>query len=332
MDALENKPLPPPPGVIDAIKSGMDVIANHLGVLFLPLALDLGLWLASRLSVKELFLGEYVKLMDFYVKTGMLTNVQIENMQSMREPLETIFLRFNLLSLLRSFPVGVTSLMQSKMPIVTPYSSNMPMDVNSWGEFWGWTILFMVLGWILGGLYFNSVSTLVEKRADDHFWRVLFQAILFNIGFMILAVIIGTPIMLVLASLSTLGVSLMQVAFFAIAMVGSWFVVPVFFAPHGIFLRGQDVLRSIAASLKMARFTLPTSSMFVLTIFLMGQGLNYLWSVPSDDSWMLLVGVIGHAFITTSLLAASFIYYRDMNAWLEIALERMKAAASRQAL
>ena len=206
------------------------------------------------------------------------------------------------------------------------------MDVNSWGEFWGWTILFMVLGWILGGLYFNSVSTLVEKRSDDHFWRVLFQAILFNIGFMILAVIIGTPIMLVLASLSTLGVSLMQVAFFAIAMVGSWFVVPVFFAPHGIFLRGQDVLRSIAASLKMARFTLPTSSMFVLTIFLMGQGLNYLWSVPSDDSWMLLVGVIGHAFITTSLLAASFIYYRDMNAWLEIALERMKAAASRQAL
>ena len=122
MDALENKPLPPPPGVIDAIKSGMDVIANHLGVLFLPLALDLGLWLASRLSVKELFLGEYVKLVDFYVKTGMLTNVQIENMQAAREPLETIFLRFNLLSLLRSFPVGVTSLMQSKMPIVTPYS------------------------------------------------------------------------------------------------------------------------------------------------------------------------------------------------------------------
>jgi len=47
---------------------------------------------------------------------------------------------------------------------------------------------------------------------------------------------------------------------------------------------------------------------------------------------MLLVGVVGHAFITTSLLAASFIYYRDMNAWLAIALERMKTAATRQAL
>ncbi len=37
-----------------------------------------------------------------------------------------------------------------------------------------------------------------------------------------------------------------------------------------------------------------------------------------------LVGIAGHAFVTTALLAASFIYYRDMNNWLEIVFERMK--------
>jgi hypothetical protein len=82
----------------------------------------------------------------------------------------------------------------------------------------------------------------------------------------------------------------------------------------------------------MARFTLPSASIFVLAVFLVSQGLNILWAVPPDNSWMLLVGVIGHAFVTTALLAASFIYYRDMNTWLEIVLERMKAAAPRQAL
>jgi hypothetical protein len=39
---------------------------------------------------------------------------------------------------------------------------------------------------------------------------------------------------------------------------------------------------------------------------------------------MMLVGIAGHAFVTTALLAASFIYYRDMNAWLEIVFERLK--------
>jgi hypothetical protein len=40
---------------------------------------------------------------------------------------------------------------------------------------------------------------------------------------------------------------------------------------------------------------------------------------------MALVGIAGHAFITTSLLAASFIYYRDMQVWLQTVLDRLKA-------
>jgi hypothetical protein len=100
--------------------------------------------------------------------------------------------------------------------------------------------------------------------------------------------------------------------------------VPIFFAPHGIFLRGQNAFYSIYASLRLTRFTMPTSSMFVLAVFVISQGLNYLWAVPADDSWMTLVGIVGHAFVTTALLASSFIYYRDMNAWLETVFERLK--------
>ena len=43
------------------------------------------------------------------------------------------------------------------------------------------------------------------------------------------------------------------------------------------------------------------------------------------DSWMTLIGIAGHAFITTSLLAASFIYYRDMQVWLQTVFEKLKA-------
>jgi hypothetical protein len=78
----------------------------------------------------------------------------------------------------------------------------------------------------------------------------------------------------------------------------------------------------------MARFTLPTSGMFVLCVFLLSIGLNYLWDVPPDDSWMKLVGIGGHAFITTALLAASFVYYRDMNVWLQTVFERLQQKQS----
>jgi hypothetical protein len=75
----------------------------------------------------------------------------------------------------------------------------------------------------------------------------------------------------------------------------------------------------------MARFTLPTSSLFVLSALVIAYGLNFVWNIPSSASWMTLVGITGHAFITTSLLAASFIYYRDMQVWLQTVFDRLKA-------
>jgi hypothetical protein len=59
---------------------------------------------------------------------------------------------------------------------------------------------------------------------------------------------------------------------------------------------------------------------------ILSQGLTYLWSVPPSDSWMTLVGIAGHAFITTAVLAASFVYYRDMNVWLQTVFEKWQKA------
>jgi hypothetical protein len=65
------------------------------------------------------------------------------------------------------------------------------------------------------------------------------------------------------------------------------------------------------------RKTLPTSVLFILTVFLLSKGLDILWLVPTDASWLLLIGILGHAFITTGLLASSFVYYRDALRWMQ---------------
>ena len=319
------QPIPPPPGVIQAIRAGLDVISNHLAVLLPPLALDLLLWFGPRLSVKGALNRMFSNAMDFYSMNGMANEIQVKQMMTAQELLADFFLKYNLFSLLRTFPVGISSLLQSKMPTLTPFGAKPAIEIESLASMAGMFFLLTLCGWALGGLYFNWVSgaTGIRETASG-LGRAVIQTLLFSMILTLAAFMIGIPVMVVLGILGLIGAELLQVAMFVIALFSAWIIVPIFFAPHGMYLRGQNAFYSIYSSLRMARFTLPSSSMFVLAVFVISQGLNYLWSVPDANSWMTLVGIAGHAFITTALLAASFIYYRDMNVWLEIVFERLK--------
>ncbi len=136
------------------------------------------------------------------------------------------------------------------------------------------------------------------------------------------------PVMFVLTLLALINPILANGAIFVILLLAFWLVVPLFFMPHGIFARRQNAFVSARTSLRLARFTFPTSSMFIISVIILSQGMNYLWSVPSNDSWMTLVGIAGHAFITTAVLAASFVYYRDMNVWLQTVFEQWQKTRS----
>jgi hypothetical protein len=62
--------------------------------------------------------------------------------------------------------------------------------------------------------------------------------------------------------------------------------------------------------------TLPTTTLFFLLFFLLSQGFNFLWRIPPEDSWLMFIGLAGHAFVSTGLLSASFVYYRDADKWV----------------
>jgi hypothetical protein len=115
-----------------------------------------------------------------------------------------------------------------------------------------------------------------------------------------------------------------QVALVVLGMAVIWLIVPVYFSAHGIFTYQMNALNAILNSLRMIRFTLPTTFLFLLLLTVIGQGLRFLWVTPAQDSWWMLVGILGHAFISTALLAASFIYYRDVNNWLKVVFEQLK--------
>ena len=322
--------LPPPPGVMSSLRAGFDTVSSHVWLILLPLLLDLLLWFGPRLSVDQL-LGPFFRLVFNQMRITLTSSSDMQRFMAYQAALSEVVERFNLLSLfgrLQAFPVGVSSLLAQTMPIKTPFGSQAVVQVTSVPGLLGLAFLFTVVGWVAGGLYFRWVSGIALGNANritmiSLSWAIL-QTLILSVIWVVGLLLIFIPAMFILTFL-TLFSPLLASAVLLIALFFSfWLIVPLFFTPHGIFVRRQNAFYSIFTSLKMARFTLPTSGLFVLCVFLLTTGMNYLWSVPTDDSWMLLVGIAGHAFVTTALLAASFVYYRDVNAWLQAVFEQLQ--------
>jgi hypothetical protein len=328
MNVQKLETLPPPPGVIGSLRAGFDAVSSHVKLILFPLALDLWLWLGPRLSVDGL-LSPYLKFLFEQARRGMAAPADLQRIAGAQASFMEVLERFNLLSLLGklvTFPIGVSSLVAETMPVATPYGGQRVMQISSLSGFVGLVFLFILIGWVGGGLYFRWVSGTALGSVETGISSVqaIIQTFILSVIWFIGLMMVTVPFLLVLTVLALISPALANGAVFIMLMLSFWLIVPLFFTPHGIFVRRQNALYSILSSLRMARFTLPTSGMFVLSAFLLYRGLNYLWSVPSNDSWMLLIGIAGHAFITTALLAASFVYYRDMNAWLLTFFEQVK--------
>jgi hypothetical protein len=314
--------LPPPPGVVGSLRAGFDAIASNFLVILFPLALDLWLWLGPHLSLEKFFMP----ILADYSKIAGAGGVPVTDIDNAMKIYVALFHEFNMFSMLRAFPIGIFSLMTGIMPLETPFGGTTVWQVGTATGLLASLLGLTLAGWLGGGLFFYWVSVIVTPAQEGRIrsLQAVLQTVLFSLVWVVVLFILSMPIMLVIYLLFALSPSLAQGVLLFLGFLSLWLLVPLFFSPHGIFIKKQNALVSIVNSMRMARFTLPTSSMFVLSTLLLGIGLNFLWSVPPEDSWMMLVGIFGHAFVTTALLAASFIYYRDMTAWLEIALERFK--------
>jgi|SRR6266511_2750250 len=322
MEETRAESLPPPPGVISSIRAGFDAIAAHLTAIFLPLALDIFLWLGPRLSMEKL----YLSILPQMVEGWRILGVPTEQVKQMLASNAEILPRVNLFWFLRTIPVGISSLIYGHGFSGTPLGSISIIQVGSAGKFFGWIFLLTIVGWLGGGLYFRSVSRLVAGKSGSESLSIVrstLQTILLSILCTGIVIVIGIPVLVILTLLASVSTFIAQISILFLSFLSMWVIVPLFFWPHGMFLKKQNVIVSIFSSLSMSRFTLPTSSMFVLTVLLLNVGLNFLWSIPPENSWMALVGIIGHAFVATALLAASFIYYRDMNIWLQTVRDRL---------
>lgn len=316
---IEN--LPPPPGIISSIKAGFDAVAARVTAIFLPLLLNLLLWLGPRLRMEEMFKGMEADMALFW----QASRIPSEDIQKMLDMYERATQSINLFGLLRTLPIGISSLFAGQGASETPLGGAAVWQVDVI-TFPLWIMFLIFIGWVGGAFYFRDVAwaALAEKITSVRAFQAVLQTTLISILCNMILIAISVPVFLILAVAAQVSAVLANLVVLFIALGSVWVIVPMFFWAHGVFLDRQNALTSMLSSLQLTRFTLPTSSLFVLTIFLLSYGLNFLWRIPARDSWVTLLGIFGHSFVTTALLAGSFIYYHNMNAWVKAVLEKLR--------
>jgi hypothetical protein len=327
---IDAQALPPPPGIIGSIRSGFDAIAAHIGLILLPLGLDLLLWLGPRVSINRLM----QPVLEEMGQLGPTAGLGATDVSAMLAMYRELLGRFNLLMAVRTLPIGVSSLMSGRMPAVSPLGTAPILQVDTVGQLVGLFLILTIVGWMLGGLYFYRVAGLVASGSSapstPTAGRAVTQTILYSLIWAVLLWSVGLPAIFIVYLTFAINTILGQGLVLLLGFASLWLLVPMFFSPHGIYVKKQNAFASFLGAFRLTRFTLPSSSLFVMAVFLVGVGLNLLWAVPAEDSWLSLVGILGHAFITTALLASSFIYYQEMSAWLQTVLERLQSSLPAQ--
>ncbi|MBN2385668.1 MAG: hypothetical protein JXB85_01515 [Anaerolineales bacterium] len=322
---VEPGKLPPPPGLIASLTAGFEAVANHIAVITLPLLLDLFLWFGPRLRIQNFLEGWFA----LSLSNPLLQAPSLPDLAAQQQGVSAFAERFNLLMILRTYPVGASSLLGGfDSPLETPLGTPLAFDVGTVLDIFGWGLALALLGLWLGALYFYWVSgvALQMKRTGGlgTILQTSSRAVVQSLFWWLVALVVGLPLFTALALLQTLNPFLGQIAILGLSFFAIWIILPVFFSPHGIYTYQQTTFGAIMTSLRMVRFTLPTSALFIILAFLISKGLDILWRTPPENTWLLLVGIVGHAFISTAVLASSFIYYSNVNAWLKAVFEQLK--------
>lgn len=304
------------PGLISTLRAGFETVANHLVLTLFPIALDLFIWLGPRYRLKNLiqsFFGEAMRSM------GPVGLEASQPMQLSKEFWNSVAEQLNLTTFLRTFPVGIPSLMASRSPAVHPMGIPSSTEITSPGVAILLGMIFLIIGLGIGTFYYNvTAQAALAGRVNwlsalIHWPWSAFQVFMLAVFWVLLFIFVSIPSSCILLFM-TLGNSLMaQIALLIYFSFLLWLFLPLFFSAHGIIIYRLKVKDSIQRSVQITRWSLPMTGLFFLCAVLISQGLDIVWSWPAEDSWFAMIGVVGHGLVTSALLAASFIYYRQMD-------------------
>lgn len=322
-------PLKPPIGILAALAAGFDRIAARPALILPPLALDLFLWLGPQLRATGLIRS----LANAIAVPSGIDPALVEQVEGVQKGFAELALRFNIVSALSAIPAGIPSLMAARMPVVNPVGAPLRAEVGTITLAVVTWALFTVIGLGVGALFQVVIARQVAPRSEiaplGLAWG-RFIALSAGMYAGLLALMTGAAVVVSLATLvlPILGAGLMFIAF----SFAFWLAVYLAFTPHGIIRYRLGVWKAMRTSMQVVRWNMPSSVAFLALIMLVTYAAGWVWAMPAEDSWFSLLALVGHAFVSATLVAASYAFYQGRHEWMETLrrafLARAAAAAT----
>lgn len=309
-----------PIGVFKAISQGFDRVAARPLLIVPPLLLDLLLWLGPHIRISSL-------LEELADSLRQLEGVLVGGAELVPGGLELMVERFNLVSALSTIPVGVPSVMAGRMPLTSPLGAGPDFEVVDPVQVVLIWLLLTVAGLAIGAYYQLWIAAAVAPEAQlARGWVAGLRLIGFGVMLFIGGLLAGGSVLLAIA-VATLILPLLGtgVFFLGFALL-FWMAVYLVFTPHGIIRYDLGVFRAAIESFAVVRWNLLGTVGFLIVALSAYWLTNLIWGLPGEGTWFALLAVIGHAFVSTMLLAGSYSFYQGRREWL-IALRQ--AAAER---
>jgi len=304
-----------PPGVIATLAAGFELTTGHIWIILLPFIVDLLYWLGPRIVVEQLFVENLRPLLEEPSTQELAT--QLIDMAS----------GVNILTSLSVPLIGVPALMGGAVPEDTPLPTQ-AYEPNSMLHILLIMACLSLVGLFISAIYLNLIS-LVLKDGDQG--PVGFAAFAVNVlksaarllGLGILFMVITVMVWLPLLPVAFLA-GLFAVELAAYVMIAGLVVVVIYLSMSvpGIVLSSRTLFQSLLESVRLVHGNAMQTTLLLLTIVLVSSGTNLLWRMADDGSWLTLVSIAGHAFVSAALAVAFFVFYRDR--WA-LAQEQMAA-------
>lgn len=297
------------PGVLATLAAGFDLTAKHIWLLLLPALLDIFLWVGPRLRFEAL-IAQVLSLVPSEPSITQLVGQLVE-----------LGSRTNLFTALSVQVFGVPALMAGLAPEHAPLAA-VVWDVPHW---LAWLTLFGLLtcaGMFLTAIYYTLIATVIERQSDEKsawqstgiFRRMTvswLRLIGLALAFLLLALLVYTPLLLLGSIVLLFNTLLGQIIVLIGPFLIIWLIVFLSMAPPGIILNNRPVRRAIVESLRLVQRTLPSTLTLLFAIIMLGLFLDWALLAVDNGGWLTAINIAGHAFVSTALAAALFIYYHD---------------------
>jgi hypothetical protein len=315
-----------PIGVFQSIMAGFDKIAAQPLLILPPILLDLFLWLGPRLTINSIVQD----LLELVVAPPGSDQAMIEQINLFQSLTNDLGQRLNLFAMVSTLPAGISSLMTSRMPVLTPLGQTAEIPIQSFVIVF--VILFglLVIGQGLGAQFHIWIARQLAKGEElANHWRAGLRMIVLAILLYVAVILFGLGISFVASLFTFVSMAFGIIIAFLGFTFGFWVFVYLFFTPHGIVRYKLGVVRAMLESATLVRWNLLPVVGYLGASFVISWLTSQAWILPTEDSWFLLLAILGHAFVSATLLAGSYAFYQDRREWM-YAVQKSQIISSEQ--